>query len=120
MSFYTNVEFLGDVLYERGVSDGKRYGRKVWYKPTIYLPSPEGRFRTLTNKPVAPMQFASIKECRQFVDQYKDVENHVIYGHTQFIYPYIAETFPDDLSPDLSQVRIVAFDIEAASENGFY
>ena len=119
MMFYTNVEISGDLLYVRGVSDGKRFARKVRYKPTIYIPSPEGRFRTLTNKRAAPMQFASIKECRQFVDQYKDVENHVIYGHTQFIYPYIAETFPDDLSPDLSQVRIVAFDIEAASENGF-
>ena len=72
MMFYTNVEISGDLLYVRGVSDGKRFARKVRYKPTIYIPSPEGRFRTLTNKRAAPMQFASIKECRQFVDQYKD------------------------------------------------
>jgi len=124
MNFYTNVESSGDFLYVRGISDKTQFKKRVRYKPTIYTrPSTgtkEGQFHNLQGKIVEPIQFDSIKECRKFVEDYKQVENYDIYGHTQNFYlSYLGETYPNDLDPDLSQIRTAIFDIEVASENGF-
>ena len=108
----------------RGVADGKPFADKVKYKPTIYVCSTERHkspFHTLHGQSVAPITFDSIKECRSWLDEQKGIVNApTYYGHTQnFIYPYLGETYPDDLNPNLSKIRTVIVDIEVASEDGF-
>ena len=122
MSFYTNVSCLGNNILFRGISkDGKRFKDRVEYHPTLYIPTKEEtKFRTLEGKPVGEIRPGSIKECRDFIRKYKDVDNFNIYGNDKFEFSFIAEHFPEEhIEYDFSQLRIAYIDIEVASENGF-
>ena len=122
MSFYTNVHCLGNNILFRGVSnDGQRFKDRVEYKPTLYIPTKEKtKFRTLEGKPVGEIQPGSIRECREFIRKYKEVDNFNIYGNDKFEFSFIAEYFPEEhIEYDFSQIRIAYLDIEVASENGF-
>ena len=122
MSFYTNVHCLGNNILFRGVSnDGQRFKDRVEYKPTLYIPTKEKtKFRTLEGKPVGEIQPGSIRECREFVRKYKEVDNFNVYGNDKFEFSFIAEYFPEEhIDYDFSQIRIAYLDIEVASENGF-
>ena len=122
MSFYTNVHCLGNNILFRGISkDGQRFKDRVEYKPTLYIPTKEKtKFRTLEGKPVGEIRPGSIKECREFIRKYKEIDNFNIYGNDKFEFSFIAEYFPEEhIEYDFSQIRIAYLDIEIASENGF-
>ena len=84
MSFYTNVHRLGNNILFRGISnDGQRFKDRVEYKPTLYIPTKEKtKFRTLEGKPVGEIQPGNMKECREFIAKYKEVDNFY------FLYEY--------------------------------
>jgi len=122
MSFYTNVHRLGNNILFRGISnDGQRFKDRVEYKPTLYIPTKEKtKFRTLEGKPVGEIQPGNMRECRDFISKYKEVDNFNIYGNDKFEFSFIAEYFPEEhIEYDFSQIRIAYLDIEVASENGF-
>ena len=122
MSFYTNVHCLGNNILFRGISkDGQRFKDRVEYKPTLYIPTKEKtKFRTLEGKPVGEIRPGSIKECREFIRKYKEIDNFNIYGNDKFEFSFIAEYFPEEhINYDISQIRIAYLDIETGSENGF-
>ena len=122
MSFYTNVHRLGNNILFRGISnDGQRFKDRVEYKPTLYIPTKEKtKFRTLEGKPVGEIRPGSIKECREFIRKYKEIDNFNIYGNDKFEFSFIAEYFPEEhINYDISQIRIAYLDIETGSENGF-
>ena len=48
------------------------------------------------NKYVDEFKPGSIKESREFLERYKDVPNHAIYGQTQFVYQWISDNFIDE------------------------
>ena len=122
MSFYTNVHRLGNNILFRGISnDGQRFKDRVEYQPTLYIPTKEKtKFRTLEGKPVGEIQPGNMKECREFIAKYKEVDNFNIYGNDKFEFSFIAEYFPEEhIDYDFSQIRIAYLDIETGSENGF-
>ena len=122
MSFYTNVAALGNNILFRGVSDdGKRFKDRIEYHPTLYIPTKEEtKFRTLEGKPVGEIQPGTMKECREFISKYNEVDNFSIYGNDKFEFSFIAEHFPEEhIDYDFSQIRVAYLDIEVASENGF-
>ena len=122
MSFYTNVHRLGNNILFRGISnDGQRFKDRVEYQPTLYIPTKEKtKFRTLEGKPVGEIQPGNMRECRDFIRKYKEVDNFNIYGNDKFEFSFIAEYFPEEhIEYDFSQIRIAYLDIEIASENGF-
>ena len=122
MSFYTNVHCLGNNILFRGISnDGQRFKDRVEYKPTLYIPTKEKtKFRTLEGKPVGEIQPGSIKECREFIRKYKEVDNFNIYGNDKFEFSFIAEYFPEEhIDYDFSLIKIAYLDIEVGSEDGF-
>ena len=119
MKFYTHVAQWGNQLLVRAVENGVRSNFKVKYEPTLYVPvQKETGWKTLEGKNVSPMKFLSIKEAKEFVDQYQS-QPHLVYGMTQFPYTYISETYPKQIQYDSSQLRIVTIDIEVECENGF-
>ena len=62
----------------------------------------------------------SIKECRDFIRKYSEVENFEIHGNNKFEFSFIAEHFPEEhIDYDFSQIRIAYLDIETGSEHGF-
>jgi DNA polymerase elongation subunit (family B) len=61
----------------------------------------------------------NIRECRDFVKKYDDVEGFKIHGNQKYEYAFIAETYPKTIDWDLEHINICNIDIEVASENGF-
>ena len=121
MKFYTSVEQAGNRLLVRGYENGNRYSVRVPFNPTLYLPTKNySEWRTLEGDCVEPHKFGSITEARDFVKQYKEVDDFEIYGNSRFLYQYIAEQHPEEeLKFDSSKIRVFTIDIETAAENGF-
>ena len=117
MRFYTNILPWGNSLLLREVVDGKRVARKIKYSPTLYCPvMRETKFKTLEGKYVTPIKHQTIKEAKEWVENYKD-QPHLVYGNTQFQYSFLNEEYGNDFNKD--QILITTIDIEVACENGF-
>ena len=122
MSFYTNVQTIGNSILFRGVSnDGKRFKDRIEYHPTLYIPTKEEtKFKTLQGEPVGEIRPGTMKECREFVAKYKEIDNFNVYGNDKFEFSFIAEHFPEEhIDYNFSQIRIAYLDIETGSEHGF-
>ena len=123
MSFYTNVVCIGNHILFRGVSsDGRRFKDRVEYKPPLYIPAKnnQGKFKTLDGQLMGEIRPGSIKECRDFIRKYSEVENFEIHGNNKFEFSFLAEHFPEEhIDYDFSQIRIAYLDIETGSEHGF-
>jgi DNA polymerase elongation subunit (family B) len=121
MRWYTNVKQLGNKIYVRGYENGEKFTQAVEYHPTFYVSSNvKTEYKTLDGKYVKPIQPGTIKESRQYIDQYKDVEGFSIYGNETAIYQYISDNYPEEtIDYDISKISIWAIDIEVSSENGF-
>lgn len=121
MRWYTNVKQLGNKIYARGYENGEKFTQTVEYHPTFYVSSNvKTEYQTLDGKYVKPIHPGTIKESRQYIDQYKDVEGFSIYGNEVPIYQYISDNYPEEtIEYDISKISIWAIDIEVSSENGF-
>ena len=122
MKFYTHFARKGKFVLERGYNNGKRFQRRVEYKPTLYVPSKDNReteFRTLLGETVHAMNFDSMTEASDFMSNYEDVDNFKIYGSTNYQYVYIHDQYPDGVEYDTDLLKIINIDIEVGSENGF-
>lgn len=119
MMFYTNVHQWGDNLLVRAIENNKRVAKRVRYEPTLFVPvQKQTSFTTLDGKFLTPMKFTSMKESKEFVEQYKD-QPHLVFGHTQYAYTYIADKYPEDIKWDYSKLLLITIDIEVECENGF-
>lgn len=118
--FYTNVAVLGNNILYRGIRDGKKIRGKIPYRPTLYVSSKKPtEYKTLFGEYVDTVHPGGIKECREFVEQYKDVGGFTIYGNTNYQYAFISDAHPNDIEWDIEMLNIAIVDIEVASDNGF-
>ena len=119
MKFYTNITQWGNQLLLREVVNGERLVRKVKYSPTLYAPvgSPTP-YKTLDGKYVTPVTHETIKEAKEWVDNYKN-QPDLVYGSTMYPYNYIADEYPNTVEYDVDKILIVTIDIEVQCENGF-
>lgn len=120
MEFYTSVHPLGDKILVRGYDKGRAYQRKVDFYPTLYVTSKKpSKWKTLDDTYVDEVKPGTIKETREFVKRYEDVEGFAVYGNTNYAYQYISDTYEDDVNWDMEQIKVFTIDIETATENGF-
>ena len=120
MSFYTNVQLVGDNLLYLGYEDGQRIQRKFKFSPTLFVVTKkETRWKTLDGRYAKPVRFESVREARQFIDQYKEVPNFEVHGYDRYLYQFISKEFPDEVDYDFKSMKIMSLDIEVACENGF-
>ena len=118
--FYTNVICVGNNILYRGVENGRRVKLRVGYTPTMFLPSKkETKWKTLHGEYLDEVPMGSIRDCRDFIKRYEDVENFKIYGNTRYEYAYIADEFKGAIDWDQTKINIAVIDIEVGSENGF-
>jgi DNA polymerase elongation subunit (family B) len=117
--FYTNVHMRGDKIYMRGFDKGLRVKDVVSYQPYMFIPKPNGKYKTLDDKPVEKIMFDGIRDARDFIERYKDVSNMEIYGLITFPYLYIYDTFKGDIDYDPKIVNVGTLDIECAADEGF-
>jgi len=121
MSFYTNVQCVGDYILFRGVDEsGERISYRTKYTPTLFVQSDKkSKYKTLDGKRVSPVPQNGIKDARDFVKQYDGVDNFHIYGNTNFPYCYIGDEYPDKIDYGPNQIVVANIDIEVGSESGF-
>jgi DNA polymerase elongation subunit (family B) len=122
--FYTNVERWGNQILWRGYDEDGRFQRKVTFKPTMYTtgnPKKESSpYRSLVgNKQLFPMQFDTMRDAKNFVEEYKDVGGMEIYGNTNFIAQFIQRAYPGEIEFDQDRINIVSFDIEVDISDGY-
>ena len=118
--FYTNVQIHGSRILYRGVENGRKVRRKVDYFPTFFVPAKQKtEWTTIHGDYVAELKPGNIRDARDFIKQYEDVDGFVVYGNNNYQYSFIAETFPDDVEWDLQHINVTNIDIEVGSENGF-
>ena len=121
MRFYTSASLYSNQVLERGFENGQRFNERLDYEPTLYIPtSKSSQYKTLDGRNVDAIKPGTIKDCRDFISQYKDVANFQIYGNTIYQYSYLAERYPSNPTPyDYSLIQTAYIDIETGSENGF-
>ena len=124
MKFYTNVQQWGNNILVRGVGkDGQRIMQRYKdFSPTLFLRANKPtKFKTIEGEYVDEFKPGGIKEAREFLDQYRDVENFKIYGQTQYLYQWISDNFVDtpEIQFDTKQISILSLDIETSTEYGF-
>ena len=121
MRFYTNVQMVGDNFLVRGYEDGKHFMTREKFYPTLFVPSKrKTKYKTLEGDYVESVDPGTVRECREFIRKYSEVENFKIYGNDRYIYQYISEKYPEEeIKFDVSKIKITTLDIEVKSENGF-
>jgi DNA polymerase elongation subunit (family B) len=121
LSFYTSVEVLNNRICYRGYNDhGKAISGRYEYSPKLYIPTEkETEWRTLEGKPVAPIEFDSPRDLREFIKTYEDMDNFKYYGCDRIAMQFLGDKFPGEIKFDKKMINVVNFDIEVASDDGF-
>jgi DNA polymerase elongation subunit (family B) len=120
--FYTSVERYGKNILWRGYKNGKRFSYRVPFQPTLYMHTPkkEGEFHSLIgNKPLNSHKFGDMQEAKNFIEEYKGVQNFEIFGTTNYVTQFIQKQYPDHISFNIDDINIVSFDIEVDISDGY-
>jgi DNA polymerase elongation subunit (family B) len=118
--WYTSVKQIGNNIYVRGYDNGVHFKDKVEYYPTFFVRSKTPtEYKTLHNQYVAPVNPGTIKESRQWLEQYREVEGFDVYGNENSIYQYISDAYPAEIEFDINKIKLVTIDIETTADNGF-
>jgi DNA polymerase elongation subunit (family B) len=112
---------VGDHFLVRGYENGKHFMTREKFNPTLFVPSnKKTKYQTLNGEYVEAVQPGCVRDCREFIKKYENVQNFKIYGNTGYIYQYISEMYPEDeVKFDIGKIKVTTLDIEVASENGF-
>jgi DNA polymerase elongation subunit (family B) len=112
---------VGDQFLVRGYENGEHFMIREKFSPTLFVPSnKKTKYKTLTGDYVESIQPGTVRDCREFIKKYTDVEGFKIFGNEKYIYQYIAEKYSEDeIKFDISKIKLATIDIEVASENGF-
>ena len=121
-NFYTSVERFGNNILWRGYENGKRFERKVKFCPTLFVggKDKDTKYRSLTNnRPMSPVKMDSMKDAKDWIEQYKDVHGFEIAGSTNYVAQFIQEHYPNQVDFDITKINIVSFDIEVDISDGY-
>ena len=92
MNYYTNISVQGNNVLYRGVLNGRRIQKKIEYSPILFLPSNRNTgWKTLFGEHLELKKFDTIRDARDFVKRYEEVQNFKIYGNDRFEYAFIAD-----------------------------
>ena len=118
--FYTNVQTSGNFVLYRGVKDGKRFKQKIEYQPTLYVPAKKvTNYTNLKGEYLETIKPGGLRDSRDFVKKYTDVDGFRIYGQTRYEYAFIADQHMSMVDWEQEHISIAVVDIEVGSENGF-
>lgn len=93
---------------------------EVYFKPALFVPvKGEGTHQTLDGTPLKEIKPGSIKQCREFVEDYSSASGVKLYGQERYLYQFLSEEYPGDVEYDVDKIKMWSLDIETKSENGF-
>ena len=114
---YISVTKKGNYIHDCGYDDkGKKYKRKVKYKPKVYLESnnPNCNIKTLFGKSTTEITFDSMKEYNEYTYKNKRLEVHGVISPE---YQYIRDVYKTDeiyIKP-----KVWAIDLECVTDIEF-
>ena len=118
--FYTSVDRDGSYILFRGYQGRKQIKKKVWYKPSLFVPcQTKSKYTGLDGRVVDKMKFSGMSDADKFVKLHRDVSNFSIYGQNNYINQFISEHFGSDGYFDRDVVNVTTIDIEVQSDEGF-
>ena len=118
-NFYTSAHVQSGKILFRGVIDGKRVARRLDYRPSLFVSSPEGEFESIKGQKFGKVDFSTISEAKKFISDYSSTSNFPVHGMRRFEYPFIDSYFPGEINYDITKILIGRIDIEVMSDNGF-
>ena len=80
---------------------------------------PTEDWHTLEGKNVHPVQPGNMRDCREFLKEYENIDGTTVYGFDRFIYQYISDEYTGEIAYDIDKIKLWSLDIETSSENGF-
>lgn len=115
--FYTNIAVHGNSILFRGIDNGRELRTKIPFSPYFFIPTKkETSYESLFNEPLEKISFSNIREARDFIQRYNDVDNFKIFGQEKFEYAFIADQFKGIVDWDLNDISIAIVDIETAKD----
>ena len=124
MKFWTNVKQYGNSILYVGYENGNRIQKKIAFNPTLYLEDNSSstranEYKSYNGDILKKIEFDSIKDAKEFIEVYKDVDNFNVYGTNKFASEYIGKEFPEaNIQFQLSDIRTFYLDIECTLEDG--
>ncbi|HAW03792.1 MAG TPA: DNA polymerase, partial [Saprospirales bacterium] len=111
--FYTSVERFGNNILWRGYENGKSFSRRVKYQPTLFTGvRHDTKYKSLSSgKYLEPTKMDSMRDAKDYIEQYKDVHGFEIAGSSNYVAQFIQENYPGEIKYDPSLINIVSFDI---------
>jgi len=119
MKFYTNVSRFGNDLLVRGYKDNHRFAERVKFSPTLFVPSEKGTWKSLDGISLMDIDFDTMKEAREFIQQYGEASNFKVYGNTNYLAQYVQKEYPGKIDFNRESINVTTIDIEVASDEGF-
>ena len=88
--FYSNVSLTGDTIFYIGYENGERVQYKDSFSPVLFVPCKEDTVhKTLEGYNAKPIEFSNVKDAKEFLDKYREVENFNVYGNDSFKFKII-------------------------------
>lgn len=120
MKFYTNITRHRNHILVRGISDGKPVKFSAKYKPYLFVQAnAQTEYKNLKGEYVGRMDFDSMSEAREFLQNYEGVAGMNIYGLSDWPYMYIYDNYKGEIRYDPALVSVCSIDIETTAEGGF-
>ena len=119
MNFYTNISRYGNSLLYRGYENGKKISKRIKYKPTLFVSSNKGEWKSIDGVQCAPIQFDSMRDAKNWIDENKHTAGRQIFGYDRYIPAFINEEFPGTIEYNRNQINVTTIDIEVQSDEGF-
>jgi DNA polymerase elongation subunit (family B) len=121
MKFYSSIVQWGNSILVRGYEKNGPFKKKEEFNPTMYVSSKKGnsKFKLFNGGMVDEISPGSIKETKEFIERYDEVEGFAVHGQTNFSYQYISENFPGEIQYDSTLIRVHFLDIETENEHGW-
>ena len=120
-NFYTHVFPFGDKMFVRGYENGRPFQSKIDFYPTLYVSSKknDSSWSTLDGQMVDEIKPGTVKETREFVKRYEDVQGFDVFGNTNYVCQYLSDTYESEIRWDMEHIKVYTIDIETATESGF-
>ena len=98
-SFYTSVNRYGNSILYRGYSpNGTPINQRYKFKPKFWVASKDPtEIKSFDGGDISPVQFENMREAKEFLEQYSEMDGVKIYGTRNYIHQFITDKFPDDI-----------------------
>lgn len=115
--FYTNIAVHGNSILFRGMENGREIRTKIPFSPYFFIPTKkETEYKSLFDESLEKVTFETIREARDFIQRYKDVDNFKLFGQERFEYAFIADKFKKNIEWNVDDISIAIIDIETAKD----